>query len=287
MKRYWMPLNIGDYLAETGHLTVAEHGAYYLLRMYYWINSGLPADEGAICRISRMTPRQWKQSRDVLKALFAESWRHPALDHEIRKAIEISEANSANARKSHANRKKIAAQPQANSHTQQHLQLQTNSLPSGESSPPSPEVGNHVGNPKSSSASTLDPNWTPNAADENVASGYGMSQTDIASEVKKFRAHHAEKGSSSHDWSASWLKWCARWDSKPIPIKPSIGGEAGAVQKVHVKEGTPQWEAWRTHLGKTPPTDRYFGWMFDTEWPPGYTPNAKPEGVLSNSRSTL
>jgi uncharacterized protein YdaU (DUF1376 family) len=272
MKRFWMPINIGDYLAETGHLTVAEHGAYNLLRMYYWTHSGLPAEEGAIRRISKMTSRQWSLSRDVLKALFGEGWRHLALDHEIRKAIEISEANSANARKSHANRKKFAAESQANSRTQQHLH--TNSLPSGESSPPSPEVGNQVGNPKSSSASTLAPNWTPNAADENVASGYGMSQIDIASEVKKFRAYHAEKGSASHDWSASWLMWCSRWDGKPMPIKPSIGGEAGAVQKVHVKADTPEWEAWQAYLkkttGKGTPTDKNFGWYFDSIWPPGY-----------------
>jgi uncharacterized protein YdaU (DUF1376 family) len=273
MKRFWMPVNIGDYLAETAHLSVAEHGAYNLLRMYYWTHSGLPADEGAIRRISKMTSRQWKMSRDVLKALFGEGWRHPALDHEIRKATEISEANSANARKSHANRKKFATQSQANSRTQQHLQLQTNSLPSGESDPPSPEVGNHIG-PKSNSASTLDPNWTPNAADEDAASGYGMSPIDIASEVKKFRAYHAEKGSSSHDWSASWLKWCSRWDGKPVPRKLSIGGEAGAVQKVHVKVDTPEWEAWQSYLKRTTgqgtATDKKFGWHFDSLWPPGY-----------------
>jgi uncharacterized protein YdaU (DUF1376 family) len=122
MKRFWMPLNIGDYLSATGHLTVAEHGAYNLLRMYYWTHSGLPAEESAIRRISRMTSRQWSLSRDVLHALFGEGWRHLALDHEIRKAIEISEANSANARKSHANRKKSAVKSQVQSHTQQHLQ---------------------------------------------------------------------------------------------------------------------------------------------------------------------
>jgi uncharacterized protein YdaU (DUF1376 family) len=272
VKRYWMPLNIGDYLAETGHLSAAEHGAYHLLRMYYWIHSRLPAEEDAIRRISRMTPRQWLQSRDVLKALFSEGWRHLALDLEIRKAIEISEVNSANARKSHANRKKFAAQPQANPHTQQHLQ--PDSLPSGESSPPSPEVVNNAGNRKSSSASGLDPNWTPNAADEKVAGDYGMSQTDISSELAKFRAHHAEKGFLSHDWSATWLKWCSRWDGKPKPIKPSIAGEVSAIQKVHVKVDTPQWEAWQTYCknttGKGTPTDKSFGWQFDSEWPPGH-----------------
>lgn len=267
-----MPTKIGDFLAETAHLTVSQVGAYHLLRMYYWDHYRLPEEEEAIRRISRMTPRQWSQSRDVLAALFDEGWRHPALDLEIRHAIEISEVNAANARKSHANRKKFAPHPQAPSHTQP--QLQPNSLPSGESNPPSPEVGNHVGNPKRSSASTLDPNWTPNEADEKFARDYGMSQADIASEVTKFRAHHAVKGTSSHNWSASWSMWCSRWDRRPVPIKPSIGGEVSTPKEVHVKVDTPQWEAWQAYCkkttGKCSPTDKNFGWYFDSEWPPGH-----------------
>ena len=274
-----MPTKVGDFLAETAHLSAAEVGAYHLLQMYYWTHCRLPADEDAIRRISRMTPRQWSTSRDVLKALFAEGWRHAALDLEIRHALEISEVNSANARKSHANRKKFAAQSQANSHTQP--QLQPHSLPSGESNSPSPEISNHVGSPKGSPASGLDPNWTPNAADQKVARDYGMSQADIANEVTKFRAHHTAKGTSSHNWSASWSMWCSRWDRRPVPIRPSISGEVSVPQKVHVKMDTPQWEAWQAYLrkttGKGSPQDRDFGWRFESEWPPGHP--LPPEGA--------
>jgi uncharacterized protein YdaU (DUF1376 family) len=267
-----MPTKIGDFLAETAHLTVSQVGAYHLLRMYYWDHCGLPAHEDAIRQISRMTPRQWSQSRDVLAALFDEGWRHPALDLEIQHAIEISKVNSANARKSHANRRKFAALSQTNSLTQP--QLQQHSLPSGENRPLSPEVGQRVENPKSSAASRLTPDWTPNAADANVACGYGMSKADIESEVTKFRAHHAAKGTSSHDWSASWSMWCSRWDRRPVLIKPSISDEATGPRKVHVKMDTPQWEAWQKHLrkttGKGSPSDKNFGWYFDSAWPPGH-----------------
>lgn len=87
--RAWMPLHIGDYLSDTGHLSAAEHGAYMLLIMHYWQKGELPSDEGLIRRIAKLSCDEWAESRSVLAALFLEGWRHKRIDEELAKADDI------------------------------------------------------------------------------------------------------------------------------------------------------------------------------------------------------
>lgn len=123
-----MPLDIGDYLRDTGHLSVAEHGAYLLLIMRYWEDGGLPTDERMIQRYSRMTPEQWAESRDVLAAFFDADWHHGRIDAEISKAEEIIGKRRAAAEHRHA---------KSNAHAQQ---VQSTSSDTGVPPSPSPEL---------------------------------------------------------------------------------------------------------------------------------------------------
>lgn len=91
----WMPLYIADYLADTGHLTTVEHGAYMLLIMHYWQHDGLPSDEHKLARITRMTIAEWSAARDTLADLFEEGWRHGRIDREIAAARETMAKRSA------------------------------------------------------------------------------------------------------------------------------------------------------------------------------------------------
>lgn len=70
----WMPLYVADYLADTAHLTAAEHGAYLLLIMHYWRAGKLPSDGRQIARIARMNAREWDRSRDTIAAFFDDGW---------------------------------------------------------------------------------------------------------------------------------------------------------------------------------------------------------------------
>jgi uncharacterized protein YdaU (DUF1376 family) len=85
MIRPWMPLYVADYQADTAHLSTTEHGAYLLLIMFYWTKGKLPDDEEAIRRVTRLTPRQWSHSRDVLRSLF---WTTGVTSVLIRRIVE-------------------------------------------------------------------------------------------------------------------------------------------------------------------------------------------------------
>lgn len=104
----WMPLYIADYLADTGHLSTVEHGAYMLLIMHYWQHEGLPGDERRLARIARLSEEEWGAVRDTLADLFDESWRHGRIDHEIEAAKQAhakrSKAGKAGASARYGNR---------------------------------------------------------------------------------------------------------------------------------------------------------------------------------------
>ena len=90
----WMPLYIADYLADTGHLSTVEHGAYMLLIMHYWQHEGLPDDERRLARIARLSPDEWQDVRDSLADLFDDGWKHGRIDRELQRTTEKIGAKS-------------------------------------------------------------------------------------------------------------------------------------------------------------------------------------------------
>jgi len=97
-----MPLYVADYLADTGHLTTEEHGAYMLLIMHYWRRGGLPANDEQLARICKMTNKDFSQKRATLCELFSPGWIHSRIDRELAKSAEISQKRSKAAMQMHA-----------------------------------------------------------------------------------------------------------------------------------------------------------------------------------------
>lgn len=67
----WYPHNIGDYEADTLHLTAAEDGAYRRLVDWYYKNERpLPDDDHALAAIARIDSMQFKAMAATIRAFF-------------------------------------------------------------------------------------------------------------------------------------------------------------------------------------------------------------------------
>jgi uncharacterized protein YdaU (DUF1376 family) len=86
----WMPLFIGDYLADTTRLTTIQHGAYLLLIMDYWRNGAPPDDDLILENITKMNKKEWKNVRNVVLNFFElidGFWVHSRIKKEMEEAI--------------------------------------------------------------------------------------------------------------------------------------------------------------------------------------------------------
>jgi uncharacterized protein YdaU (DUF1376 family) len=97
----WMPLYIGDYLADTMHLNTQQHGAYLLLLFHLWRRGSLPDDDTALAKISGLSTKEWNGTRPVLEPYFkvnAGLWQHNRVERERVRIAERQEKCGARAR---------------------------------------------------------------------------------------------------------------------------------------------------------------------------------------------
>ena len=88
-KDIWMPLFIGDYLKHTMRLSTAEHGAYLLLIMDYWIAGHLDDDDVQLSGITRLSVKEWMKIKPKITQFFIlieGRWRHSRIEEELQKS---------------------------------------------------------------------------------------------------------------------------------------------------------------------------------------------------------
>lgn len=118
----YMPFYVGDYLADTQHLSTVEHGAYLLLIMAYWRHGGpLPDDDERLARTVRLGICEWNAIAYAIRDFFVcdgTTIAHPRIDEELGRVREKSEKARISAKKSWESRDRKAIAEQTHKRTQ-------------------------------------------------------------------------------------------------------------------------------------------------------------------------
>ncbi len=97
----WMPVYVGDYLADTLHLSVAEHGAYFLLMLHYWRKGPLTGNMSRLLSITKIPTEKSAILVGILEEFFTynkeeNKWYHSRIESELGKADSRREASRVN-----------------------------------------------------------------------------------------------------------------------------------------------------------------------------------------------
>jgi uncharacterized protein YdaU (DUF1376 family) len=112
----WMPVYIGDYLADTMHLSTEQHGAYLLLLFHLWRRGVLQDDDVALAQITGLSIRAWSLCRAVLAEFFDIHdglWHHGRLERERSRTAAKQQSNASRAKLASSSRWNKSAPPSA------------------------------------------------------------------------------------------------------------------------------------------------------------------------------
>lgn len=135
----YLPLFTGDYLRDTQHLSMTEHGAYIKLLMHCWDQKGpAPLDERKLYGICNARSKEEISAMlHILEEFFVkmdDGWYNRRLQREIEKTEAISRVRSTAGRKGfEARAKHLPSKSQASA---KHVHLSPSPSPSLSLSPP-------------------------------------------------------------------------------------------------------------------------------------------------------
>lgn len=268
----WMPFNVGDYLRDTAHLTVVEHGAYMLLIMRYWQEGGLPSDEKLIARYAHLTAEQWNESKDVLAELFDEGWKHKRVDEELAKAAEIigkrKSAGQQRHSKSSAHAEQVLSTSSYTGAKHKHKPLPDTPATSVEVSEGARDLFDEVWevfprNPTSSEAKAEAAFRATKAKDQTLILAAAQRYSRWFTEDCERRKRSVDAGLSFVPHLSTWIETGAWKEAEALPIKAAAAPPIAMVRLDRVKDAG-LWEACERIQGRQAPTSDD-SWAFRAE----------------------
>lgn len=193
------PLWTDAYLADTGHLSTTEHGAYLLLLITMWRAGGkLPNDDKKLARYAKCSASQWDRLKPILMDFFTvdgddilQGRLSDELDFVRRRSIKQSENARSKSRKT-----KETAKATAKPNVSQTEAPTPTPTPNSKKEPSAPKKGKRIPD-----------DFEP---DLDAAVAAGLRPENALLQAAKFKNYwQAESGqkASKLDWNKTWINW--------------------------------------------------------------------------------
>ena len=147
---------------------------------------------------------------------------------------------------------------------------------------------------RASRGTRIEPEWSPSLNDRETARNEGFSDSEIDREALRFRDYwvsRAGPGGVKLDWQATWRNWVRTSAEKLGKTPKRENGTAEPEVGFYAKFGSEEQDAWDRYgqekRGRAFPRDRNGGWRFPSQWPPGYTPQAKHDPPAAPALRTM
>lgn len=240
----WMPLYIGDFLADTMHLSATERGIYISLIIHCWQHGSIPRDKRKLARIAACESRLWHQHEATVLQFFdvvdASTMQHRRVNTELRRYAELSNKRKEAAEQKHRGKPASA----------EHLHTPSPSPTTVEAK----EASTVVALP-AKRGSRLPDDWQPSIEDLKFAGDLGLRLFEIDNEAAKFRDYWSNKPGKAGvmlDWSKTWRNWCRR---ATTDFKPNGKGNGPGSNVMDAAERLIAAEEARTGYGTGPLLD--------------------------------
>lgn len=234
----YLPLFTGDYLRDTQHLSMSEHGAYLKLLMHCWDQKGpAPLDERKLMGIcNARSTDEIEAMRRVLTEFFVrleDGWYNDRMQREIEKSEVLSRARSDAGRKGYEAKAK-----QLNRLTPLFGgQASAKHLPSTSSAPakqeplsPSPSPSLSPSQPKADASrgtrfglQSLPETWSSYCKEKRP----DLDPVAVFEQFADFWRAKAGANGRKADWSATWRVWVRNEATRRAP---ALGATRDDVQ---------------------------------------------------------
>jgi uncharacterized protein YdaU (DUF1376 family) len=215
-----LPLFTDAFIADTGHLTAQETGAYMMLLMVAWRSSEchLPDDDEKLARWARVDRRTWLRIKPTVMEFWTLRdgfWTQKRLSSErdiVSKRADVARSNGKHGGRPKSLENNDPDNPPGSSRVTHRKAPNPNPIiPSSLRSEGAHARGDEV------AKTPIDPDWQPDERDVDAAITEGLSRSSIRREAAQFVDYHLEHDTRSSNWRASWRKWCRSPYRAPDP----------------------------------------------------------------------